>query len=255
MALTAWQLGEADSARVRISEAIALADRLRKPHALAHNRFYAAYLAALLRDPATCQKFSQAVIEQSKSRPLPLFFDICKILRGWALSEQGRCEEGVRSARDGLANFRAAGNRLSLGSFLGFLAEALARAGALDEALATVAEALSAAPDQRVDLPYLLWLRGQLFLQQDRHRKAAASGGTVEAHAAEQCFRDAVSLANRIGAKTYELRAATSLGELLVSQGRSVEARDVILPLFKNFAEGCDTREVIEAKVLVDELS
>ncbi len=242
MALNAWQLGKADSARARMREALSLAQRLGKPFALAHNKFYAAYLNVLLRDPAACRRFAEELIEQSTDQSLPLFFDICRILRGWALAQQGRCDEGIISARKGLADFRAKGsNRLTLGSFLGFLAESLARGGKIDEALVEVGEGFAEVGEQLVDLPYLLWLRGELLLRKSR--------GVAEP--AEHSFRESIALANRIGAKFHALRAATSLASLLSSRGRVIEAREVLFPLYNDFVEGLDTRDLIDARNVV----
>ncbi|MBV8358776.1 MAG: AAA family ATPase [Deltaproteobacteria bacterium] len=258
-ALAAWQLGMADSARASMNDAIALTDRLGKPYARAHNRFFGAYLCVLLRDSQTTQQLSEAVIELSNERSIPLFFDAGRILYGWALAEQGRCDDGVRYARDGLMSFMAAGNRIAVGSFLGLLAEAQARAGALSNALATVEEALGAAPDQLVDLPYLLWLRGEFLVQKaGQHasaRETSASGGSLGTDLAEQSFREAISLATRIGARSYALRAATSLSRLLKSCGRSTEALKLLAPLYTSFVEGLDTCDLIKAKMLLDEIN
>ncbi len=256
MALTAWQLGMVDAARARMGDAIALAERLRKPYELAHNLFFAAYLYALLRDPAATQRFSAAVIELTKEQSFPLFFDAGRILYGWALAQVDRCEEGVGYAREGLAGFMAVGNRIAIGSFHAFLAEAQAWAGTLDDALAIVTQGLAAAPDQLVDRPYLLWLRGKLLLQKASEHASALepAAGEAATRSAEQSFRDTLSLAERIGARSFALRAATSLGRLLQSNGRAGEALELLAPRYGSFAEGLDTRDLIEAKGLLDEM-
>jgi len=256
MSVTAWQLGMADSARARMREAITLADRLRKPYVVAYSRFFAAYLHVLLRDPVACQRFSEEVVEQSTDQSLPFIFEICRILRGWALAQQGRCEEGITCAREGLASFMAGGNRLNIGSFAGFLAESLALGGHIDEALARVGEGIAEVGDQLLDLPYLLRLRGELLLQTSRGLSPAGANASASpaADLAEQSFRESMSLASRIGAKSYGLRAATSLGRLLMSQGRAAEAREVVFPLWKSFTEGFESRDLVEAKALLDTL-
>jgi tetratricopeptide (TPR) repeat protein len=244
MSVTEWQLGMADSARARIREALQLADRLRKPYVTAYSRFFAAYLHALLRDPVNCQRFSEEFLEHSTGQSLPFIFDICRILRGWALAQQGRYDEGISNAREGLADFKAKDNGLSIGSFTGFLAESFAQGGKLDEALVKVDEGIAALREQLVDLPYLLWLRGELLLQQ--------SPGLVES--AEHSFRESIALANRAGAKSYALRSATSLARLLSSRGHASEARELLSPLYSSFVEGFDTRDLIEARNVVRQI-
>ncbi len=160
MALTASQFGMADTARTLMREAIALSERVRKPYARTQCLFYAAFLHAMSRDPRTTEELSESVIKLSTERSIPLFLDAGKILYGWAIALQGNSDQGIALARDGLASFKSAGNRLSLGLFLGRLAEALASAGKFDLALVTVQEGLDATPDELTNLPYLLWLRG-----------------------------------------------------------------------------------------------
>ncbi len=256
MALTAWQLGMADSARARMREAITLNEQLRKPYARVHCEFYAAYLHVMLRDPVTTQKFAESVMTLSKERRIPLYFDVGRILYGWAIAQQGRCDEGVRYATDGLASFKAAGNRLGVGSFFGFLAEALASAGALDGALATVEEALCAAPDQLADLPYLLWLRGKFLLENTGRAGTAqiCDLDNARLESAEESLRKASSLALSLGAKSFAIRSATSLARLLEASDRTVEAREIVEPLLKSMTEGLDTRELAEARQLMEEL-
>jgi tetratricopeptide (TPR) repeat protein len=249
-AVTCWQLGRADTARARMRDALALSERLRKPYETVHAWFYAAYLHVLMREPAASLRFSEVVTELTEQHAIPLYLEACRILRGWALAEQGHADEGARIASEGVANYMASANRLAIGSFLAFLAEARARSGQVQAALATVEEGLRVAPDQLVDQPYLLWLRGELLLRGGAGD--AAAGGGAEA---EQSFRDAIALANSIGAKSLALRAATSLGRQFKSRGKFAQARETIASLVNGFTEGLDTRDLIDARRLLEELS
>ena len=55
-------------------------------------------------------------------------------------------------------------------------------------------------------------------------------------------------------AKFWELRAAIALAGLWAKLGRRVEARDLLAPVYGWFTEGFDTRDLKEAKALLDEL-
>src|SRR5437773_6817546 len=110
------------------------------------------------------------------------------------------------------------------------------------EALATVEDALATAPEE-VWKPDLLRVRGDLLARQG-----------AEASAVEASYREAMDLARRHGAKAFELRAATSFGRWLQAQGRAVEARDLLAPIYGWFTEGFDTRDLREAKALLEEL-
>ena len=71
---------------------------------------------------------------------------------------------------------------------------------------------------------------------------------------AETCFRQALAIAHRQEAKSFELRAATSLAHLWQSQGKRAEAYDLLAPIYGWFTEGFDTADLQEAKALLEEL-
>jgi predicted ATPase len=72
---------------------------------------------------------------------------------------------------------------------------------------------------------------------------------------AEVDFVESIALAQKIGAKAWELRTTTSLARLLVSQGRRDEARTRLAEIYNWFTEGFDTADLKDAKALLDELS
>ncbi len=71
---------------------------------------------------------------------------------------------------------------------------------------------------------------------------------------AERTYRESLDKARRQLAKTHELRTATSYARLLQSRGRKREALDLLAPVYNWFTEGFDTRDLKEAKALLDEL-
>ena len=73
--------------------------------------------------------------------------------------------------------------------------------------------------------------------------------------AAEASFRKAINVAQHQSAKTWELRAAMSLACLWRDQGKVREARELLAPVYSWFTEGFDTRDLKEAKALLDALS
>jgi predicted ATPase len=71
---------------------------------------------------------------------------------------------------------------------------------------------------------------------------------------AETCFQQALDIARRQEAKSWELRAAASLAKLWQSQGKRHEAYDLLAPVYEWFTEGFDTADLIDAKALLNEL-
>jgi predicted ATPase len=72
---------------------------------------------------------------------------------------------------------------------------------------------------------------------------------------AETCFHQALAVARRQQAKSWELRAATSLSRLWQQQSKRTEAYELLAPIYGWFTEGFDTADLREAKALLEELS
>ena len=125
---------------------------------------------------------------------------------------------------------------------LTYLAEAQALDSKVVDALRTIDDALRANPQELFLRPETLRVRGELRLRQ-------GDSGLAEAD-----FREAISLAQKMGAKAWELRATTSLARLLRDTGRREEARSMLAPLYAWFTEGLDTADLKDAKALLVEL-
>ena len=116
------------------------------------------------------------------------------------------------------------------------LAEAQALDGATNEALDTIEVALKTNPEELVFRPNTLKYRGELRLNLGQNELAEAD------------FRDAIAMAQRMSAKAWELRAATSMARLWRDQGKPKEARRLLAPVYGWFTEGFDTLDLKEAK-------
>ena len=169
------------------------------------------------------------------------------VLHGWALAMQGQGEAGLAEIRQGLAAELATGATLWQPYFLGLLAEAYGAGGHPDEGLHALAEALAVMDDHRscgTTRPSCIGSKGALLLQQ----------AVPDAAQAEACFHQALAVARQQQAKSWELRAATSLARLWQQQGKRAEASDLLAPIYGWFTEGFDTADLQEAKTLLDQL-
>ena len=113
--------------------------------------------------------------------------------------------------------------------------------------LTVLTEALTLAETtgERWYAPELYRLKGVLLLQQSSDNQADA----------ETCFHHALDIARIHQAKSFELRAATSLARLWQQQGKRQEARDLLASVYNWFTEGFDTADLQDAKALLDALS
>src|SRR5262245_14438295 len=129
------------------------------------------------------------------------------------------------------------------------LGEACAKAGQIEEGLTALAEALGIAAgndDRLYEAAEIYRLKGELLL---------ASSRSDNRSEVESCFRRAIEIARRQQAKSWEVRAVTSLSRLLQKQGKKDEARRMLAEIYGWFTEGFDTADLKDAKTLLDELS
>ena len=107
-----------------------------------------------------------------------------------------------------------------------------------------MAEALALADEERCWQSELNRIKGELLL-------AVSSNNHAEA---EHCFSQALDIARRQQAKSWELRTAVSLGRLWKQKGKRDEAHDLLVPIYNWFTEGFDTSDLKDAKALLDAL-
>jgi predicted ATPase len=264
VALTLWYLGYPHQALKRLHEALTLARELSDPYSLALALMVAAYLHQHRREGQAAQERAEAGItlssEQGSSMPLAME----TMVRGWALAEQGQGEEGIAQIRQGLDAYRATGAEYQRTFFLSLLAEACGKAGRVEDGLQALAEAL-AMVDHTGECFHeaeLYRLKGELTLQKCRvpgskfqvSKSPKSEVRSPEAEA-EECFLQAIEVARKQQAKSWELRAVMSLSRLWQQQGKKAEARQLLAEIYGWFTEGFDTKDVQEAKALLEALA
>ena len=167
--------------------------------------------------------------------------------------KQGQLEQGIAEMRQGLAAVQATGMEVGIPGYLILLIEAHGRGGQIEEGLAMVSEALSAAEKfgARSYDARLYRLKGELLRQ-----KVESKGQMAEIETeVETCFRKALEISRRQETKSFELQAAMSLSRLWQKQGKREEARDLLSKIYNWFTEGFDTADLKDAKALLEELS
>jgi len=246
-AASLWQLGYPDQAVERADSAVAWAQRLSHAHSLAFAEGLAGNVRKLRCDLQALQRSAEHLLALSVEHGFPLWSAQALVQLGWAMVEQGEEAEGIRRIREGLAAFRTTGADIGRPYFLSLLVEACLKTGRFEEGLSVLTEA-EAVADQNENHSHdaeLFRLKGELLLKQD-HSNAAE---------ARQHYQRAIDIARGQDAKSNELRATISLARLLASQGRRDEARAMLAEIYGWFTEGFDTRDLKEAKALLDELS
>jgi predicted ATPase len=240
-----WFLGYPDQALNKSQEALTLAQELSHPYSLAHALSLAAISHQFRREGQATQMLVEDATALSLKHGFPFWLASGTVLLGWALTEQGNREAGIAEIREGLSAWRRMGIEVGRTYFLALLAEAYQKVGQAAEGLAVIAEALSVVSGiGRWWEAELYRLKGELLLAQ--------SVGGIEA---DECFRQAIEIARRQGAKSLELRAVMSLSRLWRAQGKHVEARQLLAEIYSWFTEGFDTADLKEARALLQMLS
>jgi predicted ATPase len=249
-AVTLWCLGYPDQALQAAQAACRLAEELSHPFNVARALYFGAFTHLCCRETKRAQELARALMDLSAEQGFALLVQGSTIVYGWSLAAEGRAAEGISLMRQGLAGWQATGALSHRPYQLALLAEALAREGQAEDGLTALAEAvaLATASGERFLEAELHRLRGELLL-------VHAEGDVSAGGAAEASFLQALDVARGQGAKSFELRAVTSLSRLYQRQGRNNEARQRLGETYGWFTEGFASPDLQEAKKLLEELA
>jgi predicted ATPase len=242
-AMALWHLGYPDQAAAKIREMLALAESLSHPFTLVFVLRFAVQLDLLIQDHRAAQAHARRLIELTNEHGFALFEAWGRIAHGWALAAQGQTEAGLAEMQANISALRHTGIGHVLPYLLAWHAEALGRAGRVQEGLHAVERGLTlaATSGERCWEAEMHRLRGELLLM---------NGG--QPCEAETCFHRALEVARAQSARSWELRAVMSLGKLLHRQGTRQEARALLQDTYSWFSEGRNTGDLEEAKALLD---
>jgi class 3 adenylate cyclase/predicted ATPase len=246
-ALSLWILGYPEQGLVRSQEAVTLAQQCAHPLSLSFVLTFTAMFHAFRREMRLTQERAEAAISLAKEQGFPFWLALSSLLRGWALAQQEKVQEGIEQITQSLTAYRVTGAELLRPYFLALLADVHGTLGEPEAGLTALAEALTLAETtgERWYESEIHRLKGALLLQQNSNNQAEA----------ETCFHHAIVIAQNQQAKSFELRTATSLARLWQQQGKRQEAHDLLAPVYHWFTEGFDTADLQEAKALLDALA
>ena len=246
LAWALWQLGAPTQALRHSQAARTLAHKGSHAVSLVFALLWAAFVHLCRREVSAVHELAMAAITLATEQGFMQRVAHATVLHGWALASQGQSDVGRAAIRQGLTASLATGSLLLQPYGLGLLAETYKAGGHPDEGLAVLAEAQTVMAVTGVQwyAAELSRLKGALLLRQ----------AVPDVPQAEACFQQALAVARRQQAKSWELRAALSLARLRQQQGQRDEARELLAPIYGWFTEGFDTADLQEAKALLEEL-
>jgi DNA-binding winged helix-turn-helix (wHTH) protein len=240
-----WFLGYPERALERMTIATHIADSGTRPM-LADIHGFASYIHELRGEPAQMRSRAEARLAMAIESGYSTGRALSEIYLGWADALAGDHQGGIARMRHHLAELKAIGSEYISDRCLAFIAIALVSMKRFDEGLRTLDEAFSfvARTGQRFYEAELFRLKGELLLAQMASNAAAA----------EQSFRTAIEISRKQRAKSWELRATTSLAQLMAKQRKRGEARRILGEIYGWFTEGFDTSDLKDAKDLLTKL-
>lgn len=244
-ALVLWTLGYLEHSLKELDDALQSAQRLSHPHSLAASLSLAGVLHLLRREPHRTQAYAEKAIALAVEYEFPYWQAMAMLIRGWALSQQGKLPSGVTEAERGLEISTGLGvnwghaTRIVLAELFSCAGDVVKGLAAADEALMEIADT-----DLRGYESMALRAKGELLQLGD------ATPTEIEA-----CYQQAIDVAQSQGAKSFELQATMALCRLWQQQGRQAEARQLLLNIYNWFTEGFDTPDLTEARALLEEMA
>jgi tetratricopeptide (TPR) repeat protein len=251
LAVLLWILGFPEQALQRSREALALARTLAHPIGLANAHTWAARLHWLRREAEETQRQAEMAIQYAAEQDRRLWWAMALCTHGIALVEQGQTEAGMIQIHQGLDAYRKSGSVAATDAFLIDLSQAYATIGQVREGISVLSEALAeiGASEHKTWAAEAIRLKGEWLLMHHVGKEGAPTDLFVEV---ESNYHQAIEIARRQQAKSFELRATTSLCRLWQAQGKRAEAHVLLAEIYGWFTEGFDTADLIEAKALLE---
>ena len=244
LGLISWMLGYPDRALDELGVAVGSAETLGHPLTLAITLCYGAALIHIFRhEPSAAADYAGRALRICEEQRIAHYHAFALCENGWALGASGESEKGLAQIVQGVDSYGLGNSQHIL---LVLQADAQLAIGKPEAALVSVAAGLQAV-EKTGGAP----LQAELY----RLRGEALLAGAGPPSEAEAALQQAIAVARRQNAKSWELRATTSLARLRRQQGRQQEVAALLAPIYAWFTEGFDTGDLQAAKALLDKLT
>jgi class 3 adenylate cyclase/tetratricopeptide (TPR) repeat protein len=248
LALTSWvlwALGDVDGAATRMAAALERADAVHHAHTHAYAWYYASVLHALRGEPTIAQAYAARCLAISEQHGFRQWLGLSRAIRAICEAQLGASGRQLDEAKAELDEYQRAGYQLGITAQCVLLCAAFLLRNESESALEVIEHGLSIA-----------YYNGERFFEAELYRLKARvllARGAPDAEA-EALLDRALQTARGQQARSLELRAATDLARLWRSQGKRIEARDVLEPIYGRFGEGFGTPDVKEAAAMLAQL-
>jgi class 3 adenylate cyclase/predicted ATPase len=245
--LALWSLGYPNAAVVDSDQALKDAHEIGHPVTLVYALWHAAWTRWECKNYAKSSAFLDETIALADEKGAIFWKALATVGRGCVFAFTGDASKAIQVITSGIIAYRSTGATVFVPYFFSCLAWAYAELGQFDDAWRCVGEAMTAVETTKETWwePEVHCIVGEISLKSPK----------PDAPKAEVHFKRALAVAREQQAKSWELRAAMSMARLWRDQGKRDEARELLAPVYGWFTEGFDTRDLKEAKALLEELA
>ncbi len=242
LALASVLLGDVSGGLAFGRAAVVEAEELRHPHSICYTLDFLAGAYALCREPEAASLIAERAIRLAGEHGFPVWLAGGHMLRGWARVELGAVDAGLAEIRQSVDALEATGALTWVRFARYLLALCCAKIGQREDALKLIDQTLAAigGTTGRWYEAELSRLKGDLLL-----------GGDAPPASAEACYETAIAVAQRQGARLWQLRATNALAEFWRAQGRRTEAYARLASLYSSFGPEAACADLREAETLL----
>ncbi|UCH49011.1 MAG: adenylate/guanylate cyclase domain-containing protein, partial [Betaproteobacteria bacterium] len=244
----AWMLGYPDRAAELAVDTDAHARQVAHPFDLGWALFKGAGAFDFRGEPEVLYERLKECEQLGRDNSMPVLSALLACQRrGIALIREGKAAAGIPTLKAANDIWNASGGKVHDPYMNATIAEGIAMMGNIDDALQLINEQIEQVErpgwEERLHYAEILRLKGWMLTLKD------------DLEGAEQNYLASLDWAREQQAKSWELRTSTSLARLWQSQGKKKEAHDLLAPVYDWFTEGFDTKDLKDAKALLEELA
>ena len=238
--LAQWLLGYGEGAAASADQALEIARNTGQVSTLMYVLFFVSPLHLLMGNYATAAAQAQELLALAEEKAASFWIERATNARGCILASTGKPSDAVQLFTSGLATSQVTGTTFWLPLYESYLAKAHAELGKFVDAWRCIDEATRAVETTKETMfeAEVYRIAGEIAFQSPERDAARA----------QAYFERALAVARKQQAKSWELRAAMSMARLWRDQGKTVEARELLAPVYGWFTEGFDTRDLKEEK-------
>jgi tetratricopeptide (TPR) repeat protein len=249
MAWALWFLGYPDRATIQMTAALNRADAIMHPHTQAYCHYYASILYILRGDFTVARRHAERCLSLSEARGFGLWLNLARIVCGICTAQLEPSSARLEELRTELDDLSRRGQRMGITALYAPLCRLLVQRRRPDTVLETVDEA------QKIGRT-----TDELLFEAEFSRlkaRALVMSGSPRAHliTARPMLEQALAVARSQNARSIELLIARDLADLMGELGAREKARELLAPVYGWFTEGFDTRDLKEARALLDGLA